>query len=170
MTYSMLVYFVPLVPILTNATLFFVFRHEMRENLASEDEQDREAHRSYIAVMTGFTFAALLGLVLLDPANAQGLQLAIFSLLVSFFCYLGALNLQGYKAKRWQDQISNTLIDTASISLILAIIAVLCRDSFPTWIRVFTVTGGSIVWLTDHVIRFTIQWKYIKAKGGVQNE
>ena len=99
-------------------------------DILTEEEQDREAHRSHILALAGFSFSGLLALVVLEAALLQGLHVAIYCLLLSFLFYMFALNLQGYKARRWQDQVATATMDVASLALILSVLSILHYQSF----------------------------------------
>ncbi|MBW2620863.1 MAG: hypothetical protein JRC56_05985 [Deltaproteobacteria bacterium] len=87
--------------------------------IPSEEEQDRESHRSHILTLAGFSFTGLLAIAVLDATLVQDFRFAVYYLLVSFLCYLSALNFQGYKSKRWHDQLATALMDVASLSLMI---------------------------------------------------
>jgi hypothetical protein len=77
-------------------------------------ELDRQTARSIILPMAGFSFSALLALVVLDANRMQGLRTPILLLLLSFLAFYSSLNLQSYKIRRWEDQIATGLKETAS--------------------------------------------------------
>ena len=109
-------YFVPLVPLVSRALLCVKHRTQMSEIL-SEEENDRESHRSHILALAGFSFTGLLAIAVLDATLLQDFHYAVYYLLVSFLCYLSALNFQGYKSKRWHDQFGTALMDAVDFIL-----------------------------------------------------
>ena len=119
--------FIPFIPFITRGILSLRFRPKMSETLA-EDENDRESHRTLILALAAFSFAALLAIAVLDTTT-QRFRLPTYYLLISFLSYYFALNLQGYKFARWHDQLGDALVEAASLSLILAVMAV--RDQLP---------------------------------------
>ena len=122
-------YFVPLLPLVSRVLLCIKHHNHMSE-IPCEDEQDRESHRSHILALAGFSFTGLLAIAVLDATLLQDFHYAVYYLLVSFLCYLSALNFQGYKSKRWHDQLATALMDVASLSLIMSIISILKIQSF----------------------------------------
>lgn len=147
-------------PLATRLLLIFRFRHLMCEVL-SEEEQDRETHRTVISALAGFTFSALLALVFLESARERGLTFSIFTLFISFLGYLEALNIQGYKGTRWHDEIGNAFMETGSFGLVLSMVGVLLTQLNAN----LTTYGLSIlailIWLIDHIIRLRIMWKHL---------
>lgn len=162
-----LIYFIPIIPLLSRG-LLCVRHHKQMGEILGEEEQDREAHRSHIVTLSGFSFAGLLAVALLDVTLQQDFHFAIFYLLISFLCYIFALNLQSYKSKRWHDQFATALMDSASISLILSIVSILytqrLRASFALGVTVLAL----LIWSIDHVVRLRIQWNYLNVKKEVE--
>jgi hypothetical protein len=135
----------------------------MKENLG-EQEGDREAHRSVILALAGFSFSGVIAVTIVDNATMQDLKMPAYFLFISFLSYLFALNLQGYKLYRWVDQASDALIATASFSLILALLAVILAANYSTPYKVFVTSLGLLVWLIDFSIQVTLTWKYLAKK------
>lgn len=163
-------YVAPFTAFLTRGVLCLWFRSDMSEVL-TEDEQDREAHRTHILALAGFSFSALLALVILEATMRAQLQLAIYYLLVSFLCFLSALNIQGYKARRWQDQLGTALVDAATLSLVLSVVNVLYvqRLGSPRFAMLAS-AAALLAWVVDHVLRVRFQWAYLKTKGEVRED
>jgi len=157
-----LIYVGPLVPIATRGALIICFKDQMRE-IPPEEEQDREGHRTLILAFAGFSFTGVVALIVLEPATTQSLQGAIFFLLVSFLTYLWALNLQGYKAFRWQGAAAVALGESGSLCLILALISLLVSSKLGrAFVTSASILAGS-VWVVDHVTRLRIDWRFLKA-------
>lgn len=156
-------YFVPLLPLVSRTLLCLEHRTQMME-IPSEDEQDREAHRSHILALAGFSFTGLLALAVLDATLRQDFRYAVYYLLVSFLCYLSALNLQGYKSKRWHDQFATALMDAASLSLIMSIISILNVQTFKASFAIGLTVLALLVWGADHFARIRIQSNFLKMK------
>ncbi len=164
MCLHVLYYLAPLIPLLTRGLLCLTFRSEMSDVL-DEEELDRESHRAHIMALAGFSFAALLALVVIDAALLhQNFQLPVYYLMVSFIFYMAALNLQGYKSRRWEDQVGTALMDAASLSLILSILSILFLNGFTpqfAWCISLLALSG---WLIDHVIRLRLQSRFLASK------
>src|SRR5688572_18295865 len=90
----------------------------------TEDELDRKGNREIILPLAGFSFTALLALVVLDANRVAGLRWPILFLLLSFLGFYASLNLQAYKARRWHDQVATGLKEAAAGWLILSVVAI----------------------------------------------
>ena len=167
---TVLYYLAPVVPLLTRTILCLRF-YPLMADVLCEQEQKREAHRSHILALAGFSFTGLLALVVLDSALSRDFHVAIFCLLVSFLFFLFALSLQGYKSKRWQDQLGSALMDAATFCLVLSVISILISSKTPGsgFLRVLSLATVGL-WLLDHLLRVGFQWKYLKVKEGGQQE
>jgi hypothetical protein len=135
------------------------------KDVLTNEELDKESHRTYIMTLAGFSFSGLLAMVILDAALRQDFRFSIYYLFMSFIGYVFALNLQSYKAKRWQDQLAIASMDMASLCLILSILSILMTKNFsPAFACTMSIMAISI-WLIDHSFRFRIDFKYLQEKG-----
>ena len=159
-------FFIPLFPFLTRLILILSFKKHMQEIL-SEDELDRDSHRNYILAMTGFSFSGLLAVTLIQATGNQEFNLTIYYLFISFLFFLLSLNFQGYKAKRWQDQLSTAFTEIASLSLILSVISVLFLKNFNYSFSIGLSILACLIWLSDHLFRVRLQAKYLIIKSKV---
>lgn len=139
------------------------FRQQMNEIL-SEEEQDRETNRSLIIAFAGFSFTGVIALIVLEASVKQTVKWAVYFLLVSFLSYLWALNFQGYKDVRWQDEVASALSDTGSICLVFALVSLLVNSAFPTAFVYPSSLLAVVVWTVDHVIRLCIDSRYYRAR------
>lgn len=160
---DMLIYFAPFA-LVTRALLVMKFLGQMGEILP-EAEQDREGNRALILAFAGFSFTGVTALIVLEPAIQQTIRGAVFFLLVSFLAYLWALNLQGYKAYRWQSEAAGALAETGSLCLVLALVSLLIYSRFSGSFVASTSLLALGVWLFDHVIRWRIDYQYLQARG-----
>lgn len=167
MNLTSLAYALPLVPFISRLAFFFPrgIRHYMSEDLA-EEETDRESHRMFIRALSGFSFSVLTGMSVVErfTYNNKQFQLPIFYLLISFLFYLSALNLQGYKYKRWHDQLGDALVDSATLSLLLSIISIIWSTNYGLGFRVSLTILTLLIWLIDHAIRLRILWRYLSQR------
>jgi hypothetical protein len=124
---------------------------------------DREGHRTLIVAMAGFSFAGLLALVALPGALTER-QLPIWYVLISFLSYLGALNLQGYKAFRWHDHVGDALSEVASLGLIASVMAFILNSELSLAFRIVAVSMAIVAWLLDFGIRLRFLVSYLIAK------
>ncbi len=167
---EIILYSTPILPLFSRAVLC-LWHHEQMKEILTEAELDQEAHRSHILVLAGFSFTGLLAISVLDATLRKDFHFAVFYLLVSFLCYFFALNLQSYKARRWHDQFATAIMDSASLSLILAIVSILYLPAFNPNFSLGSSTLALFVWVTDHVIRLKIQWTYLSIrKGGKEHD
>ncbi len=118
-----LLFGVPLVAPVARMAMMLLFALTPNEILG-DAEQDRGGNRAIILPLAGFSFSALLALVVLDSARVQGLRLPIGLLLASFLAFYTSLNLQSYKVRRWQDQLATGLKESGSGWLLMSVVAV----------------------------------------------
>jgi len=156
-------YLIPFIPLLDRLILILWYKDLMKEIL-SEDELDRDAHRNYILALTGFSFTGLLALALLEATVISGFYLTIYYLLISFLLYLFSLNFQGYKAKRWQDQLSTSFSEVATLALICSIISILFIKEFEKSFAFLLASIAMFIWFFDHLYRIRLQTKYLSLK------
>lgn len=155
-------YLLSFFPFVGRITIAIRFWSYMGETLSPE-EQQTETHRAIILALAGFSFTGFLALTLLDPSVGSHLDFAAYCLLVSFVSYFGALSFQGYKFYRWRDLIGDTLMETASLGLILSIVGVISVTRPNGYWSL--VTGLSLVlWLVDYGLRLKYMWRYLHAK------
>jgi len=162
-----LVYLIPLIPLVARLAVVARFSEQMRE-IPTEEEQDRDAHRTLIIAFSGFSFTGVVALVVLESAVKQNLKFAVFFLLVSFLVYLSALNLQAYKADRWQGELATALSDTGSLCLVSALISLLLSSGFGGSFAVGASVLAGAVWLVDEVLRLRFDWAYLAAEESVK--
>ncbi len=150
--------FVPVVPLVTRGVLVARFWQKMAR-VPAEAEQDREGNRSYIALLAGFSFTGLTVLLALPGTDV----LAIVYVFVSFLSYLASLNLQSYKAGRWQDQLATALTDAGSLCLVLCVLLLLEHQVFVGHprLRVFWVVA-LLWWIVDHLLRVWFMWGCVR--------
>jgi len=167
MQVEILWYCAPFFPLLSRGLLCLVFRGEIGD-IPTEEEQDREAHRTHILALAGFSFSGLLALVVLEVAILQGFHIAIYCLSISFLFYLFALNLQGYKSKRWHDQMATAIVEAASLALMLSVLSILHFQNFSSGFALGLSALGLFVWLLDHFLRLGYQARYLKIRRNVK--
>jgi hypothetical protein len=128
----------------------------------SASELDRATNRAVILALAGFSFSALLALAVLDAKRVAGLQDAIKLLLSSFLAFYSSLNLQSYKARRWEDQLATGLKEAASGWLLFSVVAVVSSSPSSENFK-FIVAGSTLlVWLIDLGIRLRLDYFYLR--------
>ena len=126
-----------------------------------EAELDRDSHRTLIAAMAGFSFTAVAALAVLDVSTQLRVGSALFLLFGSFLAYLWALNIQGYKARRWHDMFGNTLVEVAMLAMLLALCSLIAATSASHTEQTWVFATAGIVWLVDFVARVRLDWQYL---------
>jgi hypothetical protein len=145
-------YFLPLAPALSAAFLGWRYRPILKRPLTRE-RIAREANRTTILALAGFSFAGLIGIAALDATRQSALHESVYFLLVSFLSYFFALNLQSYKIYISRELLSSTLIDMASLCLLLAVCALIVKSSNGTLYKIVVCALAGVVWTIDHAIR-----------------
>lgn len=153
-------YAVPFIPLVVRSLISVALRRAMAVPL-DEGEQDSDAHRTVILALAGFSFLGVVSLAAIDASLHKTLQVAVYYVLVSFLAYMAALNIQGYKHFRWQDQLGDALMESASLCLILSAVAVI-RDTYADpfyagWITFLAI----MVWGVDFVVRLRLSTVYL---------
>jgi hypothetical protein len=122
-------YLTALLPVISRGVILWRFK-ELMQDVLPEEEHDRESNRSLILAFAGFSFTGVTALVVLEPTLKQSVRGAVFFLLVSFLSYLWALNLQSYKATRWQGEAAGLLTEIGSLCLVMALVSLLVTSAF----------------------------------------
>lgn len=151
-----------LVPMLTRAALCWFHRSEMSSEL-DEDAKDREANRSVIIPMAGFSFTALLALAVTDANFGIDLSVPITLLVISFTGFYAAMNIQSYKHTDFADQIGTTSYEIGSLGLFLAVAYVIVSNPGLAPSKYLAIAALAI-WFVDHGIRLVIEWGYYSGR------
>ena len=146
----------PLLPFITRSVLMFCHRRLASKRLC-EDELDRPAHRGLILSLSGFSFTAVIALVLIDSTTQLSLEFPIYYSLLSFAASFAAMNAQSYKAKRWHDQLSTSLYEITTLSLVLTLAFIVFQGTFTMCIKSLLVAIILLPWVSDHAIRLRLQ-------------
>lgn len=145
-------YLAPVFPLAVRIGLMWKFKRFMHESLSVE-EQQQEEHRTVILALAGFSFTAALALPAYGVSAGVDVLLPTFYVVLSFLCYLAALNAQAYKYTRWHDQIASGLADVASFCLLAATIGMASLLKPPRPYLYFLVFAACAVWGVDLVTR-----------------
>src|SRR5215216_782956 len=137
---NLLPYFLPALPIVIRLLICWRFWPLMMD-IPSEEAQEREQQRAVILSLAGFSFTGIVALVILDATILPRLHFAVWFLLISFLAYTWSFNAQGYKSKRWQNEIAIGLLESGGLSLILAIVSILAASNFDS---AFKLTGSAL--------------------------
>lgn len=153
-------YFLPLLPLLTILLLCTKW-HGTMNDLLNEEAQERDLQGSFILSLAGFSFTAVAALSILDASVYKNLYISVYFSLVSFLAFMSSLNMQSYKARRWQNLLSYGLIECGTFSLILTIASILYASNFSRLFKCCTIAFALAIWLIDHIIRHTIDYRFL---------
>lgn len=156
-----MLWLVPALPIPLRLAVMILFALTPGRKL-TPSELDRAGARAIILPMAGFSFSALLALVVLDASRTLKLQEPILLLLLSFLGYYSSLSLQSYKLWLWQDQLGTALREAASGWLLFSVVAIvnMARSSGSFAPLVTSLAVG--VWSIDVLIRISIDFQILK--------
>jgi hypothetical protein len=160
-------YLLPLLPLVPRSLIVLRFRNFMSEQLSTAERAASE-HRTVILALAGFSFSAGLALPAYGATTHADVLLPTFYVVVSFLCYLAALQVQSHKVVRWLDQVGSVLVDVATLCLILAVLCMVALIEPPP--RYFLVIGTLAIaaWLADTILRFSSWWSFFGAKEGTK--
>jgi hypothetical protein len=130
-------------------------------DIPSEEAQEREQQRAVILSLAGFSFTGIVALIILDATILPRLHFAVWFLLISFLAYTWSFNAQGYKSKRWQNEIAIGLLEAGGLSLVFAIVSILAASNFDSAFKLAGASLAVIVALSDLVIRARIETSYL---------
>jgi hypothetical protein len=153
-------YALPALPAIVRVFVATRFSGYMRV-LLPEEALQRMDHRTVFAALASISFAGLLALVVLP--GLPGRQLSIWFMLVSFLCLLAALNLQGYKVRRWHDWAGDALFEGAVLALLGAIATFVVKSDLSVVFRAAVVVFAATVWLADFCLRIYFEIDNLRA-------
>lgn len=144
---------------------------EVMGQVPAEGEQDREGHGQPLSLLAGFSLAAVTAIASQDPEQPFGKALdpAKAHLLWSFLFQLASLNLQHYKAFRWQDSIGGGLSDLAMLTLAIGawhlatVTLVDSNDRVVTYVLIVILIGF------DRVLRFRFECQALAGLKSLQD-
>jgi hypothetical protein len=160
---SVWLYVLPLLPLLPRCWIAWRFRAFMSEEL-SVNERAATEHRTVILALAGFSFSAALALPAYGASTQADVLLPTFYVVVSFLCYMGALNSQTHKFSRWHDQFGSALADIATLSLILAVLGMVAALQPPWEYFLVIVALSAFVWGGDTILRFSSWCSFFHGK------
>lgn len=152
---------VPLTPFVTRLLLCSGYSSLMRIKLTTE-EKDREANRTIILGLVGVSFTGLLALTIVDAKIDLKTFYPVFYMLISFLCFITALNLQAYKRFRWHNIFGAALIEAAILSILLAITAIIWSSNQSGFYKILFSVLAFSTWSADHYIHLRLLRKYLK--------
>jgi len=156
-------YLAPLLPAAARLCLVYRHRQFMQEALSAA-EQQQEEHRTVILALAGFAFTGALALPAYGVSANVDVLLPTFYVVLSFLCYVGALNAQAYKYARWHDQLASGLADVASFCLLGATVGMVMLLRPSTLYLVTICSVALAVWLVDLVARMRAWRSYFDSR------
>lgn len=155
------IYSLPLLPLASRSVMCLCFHTQMATKL-SESERDTESHYTHLLTLAGFSFSGLIALIVLDASLRFNLRIAIYYLLISFLGYLLSLNIQGYKFTRRADEFATGVMECATLSLVLSVVATLFAAELGASFTIALSIIALSVWLIDHIWRLKLKWSFYK--------
>jgi len=152
--HKIFLYALPLLPIFTRAAVAIVFYPLLSLRLSPE-EQQRVDYRTVVIGLMPISFAGLIALTIYDARVSGETSLAFpgYYMLLSFLAFYLVLNLQSYKEKEWTGQLGAGVMDIATLSMLLAVAAILFYGGQPVSFKRLFIMIAVSVWLIDHAIR-----------------
>ena len=127
-----------------------------------EEAQERDVNRSFILSLAGFSFTAVAGFSVLQAADRIALQLPTWYVLLSFVAYISTLNVQSYKSTRLHNQFATALVELATFSLMISLVALLFAASFDPVFQWAALIVTLAAWALDHGFRLYLDYDYLK--------
>lgn len=162
MTYR-IIYLLPAFPLITRGLLCLRWHSLMLAHLP-EEAQERDVQRTFIFSLAGFSFTAVAGMAVLEGTIRISLQLPAWYVLVSFVALISSLNLQSYKAARWQSQLATALLEVGTFALMSSLVVLLYTAAFSSTFRCAATVITLVPWALDHLIRLVIDYRYLAAR------
>jgi hypothetical protein len=156
-------YALPLLAALPRCWVTWRYRRFMEETI-SDHERAANEHRTLILALAGFSFSAAVALPAYGLTAEKDVLLPTFYVVVSFLCYLGALNAQSHKLVRWHDQVGSGLADIAIFALFMAVFVMLVSLDPPIAYLVAVITLAILVWGIDLALRVSAWTSFFRAK------
>jgi hypothetical protein len=155
-----LVYLLPFFPVIIRLGISLLYWEFMLDYIP-EEAQGREVHRSTVLALMGFSFSGTVALLVVNAKVELNLLKPTYFLLVSFLSYFIVLNLQQYKAQRWQDDIGDGFLESGHFALILSVASLIWTSEAPNLYKYILVCMAILVWLVDFAVRIWITWRYL---------
>lgn len=140
-------YLLPFVPLALTLILIWWQWPSMSEGLREEQLQ-RDNRRALLVNLTGFSFAGLLAVSVVDATILKNLMLPTYYLLIAFLAYFTGLSFIGYAVRRWEVQLISGSIAVGSLCLLMCVAAIV-RSTHEVFGDI--VTGLSLaIWVFDY--------------------
>lgn len=153
-----------LLPFVTRTILLVSFARLANKPLSTA-ELAVDVHRQHIFSLAGFSFTAGIAVAVLERTLRASFTLPLACLMFSFLVFLFSLNIQSYKATRWQDQLGTAATECGYLAMIVAVASLVLTEITGPLSIVLAILAITI-WGSDHCIRLLILSRYL----GVLNE
>ncbi len=158
----MLKYLWPFFPVSGYVFIFIICKKAVKKELSPE-AQARSEHRSHIGIFVGFTFSALLAVLLLSSENSSlHPGVVIYYLLVGYISLMASYKMQGYKFSMGLDLVATGLSDIGFLSLDLAIVTIILQISKQQSELLVVSIFMLLVWAGDYLYRIRILYNQLK--------
>lgn len=146
---------IPFIPFITRGLTCLKYKNLMN-NILSEAERDRETIRTIVLTLLGISFTGLLALTIVDAKVDLKTFYPMYYMLLSFLGLFVTLNLQSYKFYRWHSILGVTLIDFATLSLLLAITSIIWSSNQNILHQLLFTVLAIGTWAGDHLKRLDL--------------
>lgn len=157
MVWTFLLFCLPLLPFFVRMFVWF-FLWKKLQIVLKPAVANREHSQGVVLSLAGFSFTALMGLAVVDATTKQELQYAVYFSLTSFLSFFWAYGIQAYKKNFLHDQIADTFVQAANLSLMLVIITVLSSTLGWTTMTICITFIVLATWLFDFLIRTLVDY------------
>lgn len=155
------VYALPCAPLVANLVLLAINRRIVGEPL-DRGENDRSETRTLALSLGALSFGGLVGVAALTGPGSPYVLPAVYFLALSFVMLFGSVALQSYKFTRLEDVLSDGLLRSGEMGLMMAVGGLLLRVSaggWRGWVLAILVVGVAAVDAGRHL---QLQSKFLK--------
>lgn len=144
-------YFLPFFPCIVYIFLLISVKDVLTGTLSS-DERDTDRNRTVIGLMAGFAFAGITAIsVLKNEQKVEfGLEASLYYLVISFLCYLVAINLEAYKFFVYLSILGDLLVDIADLSLLCCVLSFVFIAGYSERTKWLILGFVTLVWLLHY--------------------
>ena len=155
-----LLYFVPFLPVAVYLVILISFS-DILDGVLKAGERDTDRHRSVLGILAGFAFTGIAAIAVLKTVDQKelGLEISLYYLIVSFLCYLMALNLESYKIFVYHYLLGNLLTDMADLAFLCCVLSFVNKIGFSEtgrWIFFVIVIG---IWFLHYAYLIWLQFQ-----------
>jgi hypothetical protein len=129
------------------------------------EERDTDRNRSIQGVLAGFAFAGIATISALKSIQIQEfeLEISLYYLVISFLCYLMALNLESYKSFVFQLPLSDLLMDIADLAFVCSVFSFIYKTNYFAITKVLIISIAGAVWLIHYIYLIVCRFEAMTA-------